>query len=141
MFVNVQENLIQPISDHCEEMKLRLEAWSQHHHRGTEAPFQQLHKLHHLQDESNQCLGRRVVSNARNRTGKSHRDELTSNVRIERVKPLHHISTHFGYFIRRNGPVSGWPWLFPFERVNGIMIGINTNHKRGMQTNSCQRHS
>ncbi|KZS87331.1 hypothetical protein SISNIDRAFT_419759, partial [Sistotremastrum niveocremeum HHB9708] len=41
-----------------------------------------------------------------------------------------HSSLHLPDFMRRFGPVHAWR-AFPFERYNGVMHSINTNHKIG----------
>ncbi|KAH7904268.1 hypothetical protein BJ138DRAFT_972992, partial [Hygrophoropsis aurantiaca] len=42
----------------------------------------------------------------------------------------HHFALHIGEFFLRFGPMHGW-WMFPFERIIGILQQINTNHKLG----------
>ncbi|EIW78102.1 hypothetical protein CONPUDRAFT_60560 [Coniophora puteana RWD-64-598 SS2] len=46
-------------------------------------------------------------------------------------RPNHHASLHIGEFLLRYGPMHGW-WMFPFERLIGILQQVNTNHKIGM---------
>ena len=47
-------------------------------------------------------------------------------------RPNHHTVLHIGSFLTQFGPVHSW-WMFPFERVIGILQGINTNSKLGKQ--------
>lgn len=47
-----------------------------------------------------------------------------------RLRPNHHLALHFDSFLRMYGPVHGW-WMFPFERVIGILQKTNTNWKVG----------
>ncbi|KAH7918137.1 hypothetical protein BV22DRAFT_986532, partial [Leucogyrophana mollusca] len=42
----------------------------------------------------------------------------------------HHFALHIGEFFVRFGPMHGW-WMFPFERIIGILQQVNTNHKLG----------
>nr|VWO97532.1 Adenylate cyclase (EC (ATP pyrophosphate-lyase) (Adenylyl cyclase) [Ganoderma boninense] len=42
--------------------------------------------------------------------------------------PNHHMSLHLQECLRLFGPVRGW-WAFPFERYNGLLQRLNTNHK------------
>ena len=44
--------------------------------------------------------------------------------------PNHHAALHIGPLLTQFGPMHGW-WMFPFERVIGILQGINTNSKLG----------
>ncbi|KAH7906577.1 hypothetical protein BJ138DRAFT_975499, partial [Hygrophoropsis aurantiaca] len=43
-------------------------------------------------------------------------------------RPNHHFALHIGEFFLRFGPMHGW-WMFPFERIIGILQQVNTNHK------------
>ncbi|KAH7904023.1 hypothetical protein BJ138DRAFT_1019721 [Hygrophoropsis aurantiaca] len=45
-------------------------------------------------------------------------------------RPNHHVALHIGEFFQRYGPMHGW-WMFPFERVIGILQRTNTNYKIG----------
>ena len=45
-------------------------------------------------------------------------------------RPNHHAALHIGPLLTQFGPVHGW-WMFPFERVIGILQKINTNSKMG----------
>ena len=42
----------------------------------------------------------------------------------------HHVSLHLAEFFLRYGPAHGW-WMFPFERIIGILQQVNTNFKIG----------
>lgn len=44
--------------------------------------------------------------------------------------PNHHYALHLHEMLLRFGPMHGW-WAFPFERVVGLLQGINTNFKLG----------
>jgi hypothetical protein len=47
-------------------------------------------------------------------------------------RPNHHTALHIGPLLTQFGPAYGW-WMFPFERVIGILQQINTNSKLGKQ--------
>ena len=55
---------------------------------------------------------------------------------IQRVRPdrsllpSHHSAMHIPSFLIRFGPMPGW-WMFPFERVIGLLQQISTNGKIG----------
>ena len=42
--------------------------------------------------------------------------------------PNHHLALHLVECLLLFGPVHGW-WAFPFERFNGLLQRLNTNHK------------
>jgi hypothetical protein len=42
----------------------------------------------------------------------------------------HHNALFIGEMLLRFGPVHGW-WMFPFERVIGLLQQVNTNSKIG----------
>ena len=42
--------------------------------------------------------------------------------------PNHHLSLHLKDCLLLFGPVHGW-WAYPFERYNGLLQRLNTNHK------------
>ena len=46
------------------------------------------------------------------------------------LRPNHHGALHLGDFLLRFGPTHGW-WMFPFERVIGILQQVSTNYKQG----------
>ncbi|KZT04242.1 uncharacterized protein LAESUDRAFT_658222 [Laetiporus sulphureus 93-53] len=46
------------------------------------------------------------------------------------LRPNHHNALHLGDFLLRFGPVYGW-WMFPFERIIGILQQTVTNGKLG----------
>ena len=46
------------------------------------------------------------------------------------IKPSHHFLLHLPDLMERFGPIRGW-WAFPFERFNGQIQHLNTNHKIG----------
>jgi hypothetical protein len=48
----------------------------------------------------------------------------------QQLHPIHHNALHLPEFLLRFGPVHGW-WMFPFERMIGILQKINTNSKMG----------
>ncbi|TDL14213.1 hypothetical protein BD410DRAFT_696105, partial [Rickenella mellea] len=47
-----------------------------------------------------------------------------------RLRPNHHNALHIGELLLRFGPMHGW-WMYPFERVIGILQRMNTNNKLG----------
>jgi hypothetical protein len=53
--------------------------------------------------------------------------ELYPNIQF---RPNHHVALHVGPLLTQLGPVHSW-WMFPFERVIGILQKINTNSKMG----------
>lgn len=46
------------------------------------------------------------------------------------IKPCHHFLLHIPEMMERYGPIRGW-WAFPFERFNGQIQHLSTNHKIG----------
>ncbi|KAG2740871.1 hypothetical protein P692DRAFT_201686852, partial [Suillus brevipes Sb2] len=46
------------------------------------------------------------------------------------LRPNHHACLHLHEFLLRYGPMHGW-WMFPFERIIGVLQKTNTNHKIG----------
>ncbi|EPS96582.1 hypothetical protein FOMPIDRAFT_1130286, partial [Fomitopsis schrenkii] len=44
--------------------------------------------------------------------------------------PSHHNALHIPDFLQRFGPMPGW-WMFPFERVIGLLQKVKTNGKIG----------
>lgn len=53
--------------------------------------------------------------------------ELYPNIKL---RPNHHIALHIGPTLPRLGPSPGW-WMYPFERIIGILQKIKTNNKIG----------
>lgn len=49
-----------------------------------------------------------------------------------RLRPNHHAALHIGFFLGEFGPMRGW-WMYPFERIIGILQKTNTNSKLGKQ--------
>lgn len=47
-----------------------------------------------------------------------------------KLRPNHHGALHIGPFLLRFGPMRGW-WMYPFERIIGILQKTNTNSKLG----------
>ena len=47
-----------------------------------------------------------------------------------RLRPNHHSALHFVDCLLRYGPAHGW-WMYPFERVIGVLQNTNTNEKLG----------
>lgn len=45
-----------------------------------------------------------------------------------RIKPNHHLALHVVEFLKSFGPPHSW-WAYPFERLNGLLQRIHTNHK------------
>lgn len=46
------------------------------------------------------------------------------------LHPVHHNALHLPEFLLRYGPIHGW-WMFPFERLIGILQKVNNNYKIG----------
>jgi hypothetical protein len=46
------------------------------------------------------------------------------------IRPSHHFVLHIADLMERFGPIRGW-WAFPFERFNGQIQHLSTNHKPG----------
>jgi len=46
------------------------------------------------------------------------------------LRTTHHNALFIGEMLLRFGPVHGW-WMFPFERVIGLLQQVNTNSKMG----------
>jgi hypothetical protein len=75
------------------------------------------------------------------RTSESHRErymaymtaylECLNDFPDITLVPNHHCSLHLGEFFLRFGPVHGW-WMFPFERIIGMLQKTNTSHKLGL---------
>ncbi|KZT01428.1 uncharacterized protein LAESUDRAFT_636372, partial [Laetiporus sulphureus 93-53] len=65
---------------------------------------------------------------------KTHMNSYLSSIlrlRPERsLRPNHHNALHLGDFLLCFGPVHGW-WMFPFERIIGILQQTATNGKLG----------
>ena len=55
------------------------------------------------------------------------------------LRPNHHACLHLHEFLLRYGPMHGW-WMFPFERIIGVLQKTNTNHKIGEHEMEIQRH-
>jgi hypothetical protein len=75
------------------------------------------------------------------RTSQRHADEYMRNIRLYlrslrelfpemNLLPNHHNALYLGELLLRFGPVHGW-WMFPFERLIGLLQKINTNKKMG----------
>ena len=47
-----------------------------------------------------------------------------------KLRPNHHGALHIGPFLLQFGPMRGW-WMYPFERIIGILQKTNTNYKLG----------
>ncbi len=45
-----------------------------------------------------------------------------------KLVPNHHLALHLSVCLELFGPVHGW-WSYPFERYNGLLQHLNTNHK------------
>jgi len=75
------------------------------------------------------------------RTSQRHANEYMRNMRAYvtslrdlfpemKLRPNHHNALYLGELLLRFGPVHGW-WMFPFERLIGLLQKINTNNKMG----------
>ncbi|KZP02636.1 hypothetical protein FIBSPDRAFT_770421 [Athelia psychrophila] len=51
-----------------------------------------------------------------------------------KLRPNHHGALHIGPFLLQFGPMRGW-WMYPFERIIGILQKTNTNSKLGKTYN------
>lgn len=82
------------------------------------------------------------------RTSQRHVDEYMRNMRAylasvrrlfpeTNLVPNHHNALYIGEMLLRFGPAHGW-WMFPFERLIGLLQKVNTNNKIGM---NCATHS
>jgi hypothetical protein len=47
------------------------------------------------------------------------------------LHPIHHNALHLDRFLRLFGPIHGW-WMFPIERLIGMLQKLNINYKPGM---------
>lgn len=74
-------------------------------------------------------------------TSQGHVDEYMHHMRAylrtlrelfpaKSLKPNHHNALYLGEMLLRFGPARGW-WMFPFERVIGLLQKFNTNNKMG----------
>ena len=59
--------------------------------------------------------------------------ELCPNMDLH---PVHHNALHIPEFLLRFGPMHGW-WMFPFERLIGILQKIKVNFKIGEYQSAC----
>lgn len=50
------------------------------------------------------------------------------------LRTCHHNALFIGEMLVRFGPIHGW-WMFPFERIIGLLQQININYKMGMDYN------
>ena len=50
--------------------------------------------------------------------------------------PNHHLALHLKECLLLFGPTHGW-WAFPFERFNGLLQRLKTNHKPGASHVCC----
>lgn len=79
---------------------------------------------------------RRSMDPERARLFDEHMEEYLRGLRRlfeHKLVPNHHLSLHLATCLLLFGPVHGW-WGFPFERYNGDIQGLNTNHKIGTYT-------
>ena len=74
-------------------------------------------------------------------TSQAHADKYTQHMKAYletllhlypsfKLRPNHHAALHIGFFLREFGPMRGW-WMYPFERIIGILQKTNTNFKIG----------
>jgi hypothetical protein len=54
------------------------------------------------------------------------------------LRPSHHYLLHLGDMLERFGPMRGW-WAFPYERFNGMIQKLATNHKPGENSDDFRR--
>lgn len=76
-------------------------------------------------------------------TSQTHEKEYTQRIKAYlecilllypsiKLRPNHHGALHIGPFLLRYGPMRGW-WMYPFERIIGILQKTNTNSKLGAE--------
>ena len=69
------------------------------------------------------------------RTYKDYMSQYLAGIRALRpeldLHPNHHNALHLPEFFPLFGPMHGW-WMYPFERVNGILQSTPSNFKLGM---------
>jgi hypothetical protein len=98
------------------------------------------HRHHELADNTMQ-VGSAIRWGTSHRSSGQHGEKYTQYMRVyltsvkklfpnKRLKPNHYAALRLGEFLLRFGPVHGW-WMFPFERVIGVLQQINTNNKLG----------
>lgn len=91
--------------------------------------------------ESTMLLATAIRWATSHQTSQRHADEYMCNMRgylaslrelfpEVNLLPNHHNALYLGEMLLRMGPVRGW-WMFPFERVIGLLQNINTNGKIG----------
>ena len=91
--------------------------------------------------ESTMLLATALRWAASYRTSEKRAGEYMRNVRAylkslrdlfpeTKLRPNHHNALYLGELLLRFGPVHGW-WMFPFERLIGLLQKINTNKKMG----------
>ena len=51
------------------------------------------------------------------------------------LRPTHHYALHYGEFLKHFGPSHGW-WMFPFERMIGMLQKIKHNDHDGTMNRS-----
>lgn len=76
---------------------------------------------------------RRTMSAERARTFDTHMLEYIRGIRTlynADLVPNHHLSLHLRDCLLLFGPTHSW-WAFPFERYNGLLQRLNTNHRPG----------
>lgn len=97
--------------------------------------------------ESTMLLATAIRWATSHRTSQHHVDEYMRNMRAYlaslrelfpevNLRPNHHNALYLGEMLLRMGPVRGW-WMFPFERVIGLLQKINTNGKMGKISTYC----
>ncbi|KZP09269.1 hypothetical protein FIBSPDRAFT_760231, partial [Athelia psychrophila] len=91
--------------------------------------------------ESTMLLATSLRWGTSNRTSPHHAELYTKNMRAylatirslfpdRNLVPNHHNALYLGEMLLRFGPARGW-WMFPFERVIGLLQKFNTNNKTG----------
>ncbi len=77
---------------------------------------------------------RRTMSASRANLFDQHMEAYLQGLRTfynAKLVPNHHMSLHLKECLLLFGPTHGW-WVFPFERYNGLLQKMNTNHKPRM---------
>lgn len=91
--------------------------------------------------ESTMLLATAIRWGTSHRTSANHAKEYTRYMKAYllslldlfpglKLHPNHHVSMHLGEFLELFGPIHGW-WMFPFERVIGILQQTKLNGRIG----------
>lgn len=112
---------------------------------GFDAPgtrnYEMLDNFLHLTAATNIALSR-VMSNEKAERFQYHMTTYLKGFRVlfpdAPIIPNQHLSLHMPSFLRDNGPIHPWSSLL-YERINGLLQKIPTNHKLGEQSHENER--